>query len=206
VLTGTSVLPYERYYSLNMSPQLSVIEYKILVEQAPIMIWRSNISAECDYFNERWLRFRGRSMEQEYGNNWAQGVHADDLAACFSTYMNAFGKREAFEMYYRLLRHDGVYRWIFDRGVPFFSDTGEFQGYIGSCIDVTERIEAQRTLNEARERELADLRGLLPICMACKRIRDGDGTWRQLELYISMHSHADFTHGVCPECAARMTQ
>src|SRR5690348_10235164 len=148
-----------RYHSLRpMSPQLSLIEYQTLVEQAPIMIWRSNTSAECDYFNERWLQFRGRTLEQESGNNWAQGVHADDLPGCFSTYMNAFEKRETFEMYYRLLRHDGLYRWIFDRGVPFFSEKGDFRGYIGSCIDVTQRIEAQRTLDEARERELANLR------------------------------------------------
>ncbi len=189
-----------------MAPQLSVIEYRTLVEQAPILIWRSNTSAECDYFNDRWLQFRGRSMEQERGNGWAEGVHADDLPGCLATYRNAFEKRETFEMYYRLLRHDGVYRWIFDRGAPFFSDAGEFQGYIGSCIDVTARIEAQRTLDEARERELANLRGLLPMCMVCKRIRDGDGTWRQLEVYISMHTHADFTHGVCADCATQMTK
>jgi PAS domain S-box-containing protein len=188
-----------------MAPQLSPIEYRALVEQAPIMIWRSNTSAECDYFNERWLQFRGRTMEQEWGNGWAEGVHADDLPSCISTYRNAFEKREMFEMYYRLLRHDGVYRWFFDRGVPFFSDTGEFQGYIGSCIDVTDSIEAQRALDEARERELADLRGLLPICMVCKKIRDGDGSWHQLELFISDHSQADFTHGMCPDCANQMT-
>ena len=189
-----------------MLPRLSAIEYKTLVEQAPILIWRSNTSAECDYFNERWLQFRGRSIEQERGNSWAQGVHADDLPGCLSTYMNSFQKREPFEMYYRLMRHDGVYRWIFDRGAPFFSDTGEFQGYIGSCIDVTDRIEAQRALDEARDRELADLRGMLPICMVCKKIRDGDGSWHQLELFISHHSHADFTHGVCPDCSSQMTR
>ena len=107
-------------------------------------------------------------------------------------------------MEYRLRRHDGVYRWIFDRGVPFFGDNGEFQGYIGSCVDVTARVEAQRALDEARERELAELRGLLPICMVCKKIRDADGSWEQIEVFISNHSGADFTHGMCPECATRM--
>jgi PAS domain S-box-containing protein len=184
-----------------MSPELSPTEYRVLVEQAPIMIWRSDISAECDYFNDRWLQFRGRTMEQEKGNEWAEGVHADDLQGCLNTYLSCFAKREAFEMYYRLRRHDGAYRWIFDRGVPFFSEKGEFQGYIGSCIDVTERMEAQRALNEARERELAKLRGLLPICMMCKKIRDGDGTWRQLEVFISDHSDADFTHCLCADCS-----
>jgi PAS domain S-box-containing protein len=194
-----------RYDDFVTSEQLSRSEYRTLVEQAPIMIWRANTTAECDYFNERWLQFRGRSMEEEYGNSWAEGVHAEDFERCLKTYLEAFQNREPFEMEYRLRRHDGVYRWIFDRGSPFFGEDGEFQGYIGSCIDVTARVEAQRALDEARERELAKLRGLLPICMVCKKIRDADGSWQQLELFISNHSGADFTHGMCPDCAAQMT-
>ena len=164
------------------------------------MIWRANVTTECDYFNERWLEFRGRSMEQETGNQWAEGVHAEDLEQCLKKYLDAFNRRETFEMHYRLRRHDGAYRWIFDRGVPFFGERGEFRGYIGSCIDVTERIEAQRSADEARERELANLRGLLRICMVCKKIRNADGSWDALEAYIASHSQADFTHGMCPEC------
>jgi len=183
-----------------MTQILSAEEYQVLVDQAPIMIWRANTSTECDYFNDRWLQFRGRSMEQEIGNQWAEGVHSDDLQQCLKTYLDSFERREIFEMYYRLRRSDGVYRWIFDRGVPFFGPEGEFQGYIGSCIDVTERIETQRALDEARERELANLRGLLRICMVCKKIRNADGTWDGLESYIASHSQADFTHGMCPDC------
>lgn len=181
-------------------PMLSASEYQVLVEQSPIMIWRANTTTECDYFNERWLQFRGRTMEQEVGNQWAEGVHPEDLEDCLKTYVTSFAKREVFEMHYRLRRKDGLYRWIFDRGVPFYGERGEFLGYIGSCIDVTDRIEAQRALDEARERELADLRGLLRICMVCKKIRNADGSWDQLESFIASHSRADFTHGMCPEC------
>jgi PAS domain S-box-containing protein len=147
---------------------LSAAEYQTLVEQAPIMIWRANLSTECDYFNERWLAFRGRIMEQETGHQWAEGVHPQDLQGCLDVYVSAFGKRQIFEMHYRLRRHDGEYRWIFDRGVPFFDEVREFKGYIGSCIDVTERVEAQKALDAARERELANLRGLLRVCATCK--------------------------------------
>lgn len=176
------------------------MEYQILVEQAPIMIWRSDITAECDYFNDRWLRFRGRSLEQEIGNQWTEGVHPEDLERCLTTYLSAFEDRESFEMQYRLRRYDGVYRWILDTGMAFFGDEGEFQGYIGSCIDITERVEAQRVLNETRDRELANLRRLLPICMLCKKIQKTDGEWVQLEDYIESFSRAEFTHGLCPAC------
>lgn len=179
---------------------LSLEEYATLVKQAPIMIWRANTTTECDYFNEQWLTFRGRRIEQEAGNGWAEGVHPEDFDRCLATYLSAFERREIFEMEYRLKRHDGVYRWIFDRGVPYYDARGGFAGYIGSCIDVTERVEAGAELHRRRAEELADLRGLLPICSVCKKIKDDSGYWTQVEEYISEHSSADFTHGYCPAC------
>ena len=180
--------------------RLSLQEYEALVEQAPILIWRANTDALCDYFNEVWLLFRGRTMEQEYGNGWSEGVHPDDLYHCLNIYLENFKSRNTFEMEYRLRRHDGVYRWIFDRGVPFFDDCGEFAGYIGSCTDITERVEAQEILRLKLEDEIKKLNGIIPICSYCHKIRDDKQMWQQLESYISEHSGALFSHGICPEC------
>lgn len=182
------------------APRLSLTEYRALVEQAPILIWRANVDALCDYFNERWLAFRGRTMAQEYGNGWAEGVHPDDFERCLLIYLDNFNGRRVFEMEYRLMRHDGVYRWIFDRGVPCFDDRGEFAGYIGSCVDVTERVEAQEALRQKLEYEIKVLRGVIPICSYCKKIRKDEVIWQQLEVFITENSEALFTHGVCPSC------
>jgi PAS domain S-box-containing protein len=187
-----------------MEKKLSFEEYRSLVEKAPIMIWRSDLAMGCDYFNEIWLAFTGRTMEQERGNGWAEGVHPDDLARCLKIYTEHFSRKEIFEMEYRLRRFDGVYRWIFDRGAPFTDADGNFKGFIGSCIDVTERIEAQNALAKAQEVEVNRLRGLLPICSYCKKIRNDKDYWEQIESYISSHSEALFTHGVCPECADKL--
>ena len=119
------------------------------------MIWRSGLDAKCDYFNKTWLAFTGRAIEQEMGDGWAKGVHPDDLERCVSHYLDHFGRREPFEMEYRLRRHDGVYRWIFDRGVPFTDDTGIFAGYIGSCVDVDERRRAQDAEQQRNQQQLA---------------------------------------------------
>lgn len=179
---------------------LTLPEYRALVEQAPILIWRANTGSLCNYFNERWLAFRGRTLEQEYGNGWAEGVHPDDFDRCLKIYLDSFNNREVFEMEYRLMRYDGVYRWIFDKGVPYYNDNGEFAGYIGSCIDVTERVDAQEALRLKLENELRVLKGVIPICMYCKKIRDDKESWQQLEAYITEHSEALFSHGVCPSC------
>lgn len=177
-------------------------EYAILVEQAPILIWRSDITAACDYFNERWLQYTGRTMGQECGTGWAEGVHTDDFDRCLAIYLQAFKKREVFEMEYRLRRHDGAYRWLFDRGVPFYRQ-GEFAGFIGSCIDVDEAVCARSELARLHEAEINQLRGLLPICAHCKRIRDDEQGWLPIETYVRGHSEADFSHGICPDCVEK---
>ena len=176
-------------------------EYGVLVEQAPILIWRADTTAACDYFNDRWLEFTGRTMEQEFGNGWAEGVHPDDLDRCLVIYLGAFERRETFEMEYRLRRSDGEYRWLFDRGVPFHRGD-EFAGFIGSCVDVHERVQAQIELAEAAVAELNQLRGLLPMCGYCKRIRDEGDEWQEVDEYIRGRSGAEFSHGICPDCMA----
>ena len=183
--------------------RLTLSEYEALVEQSPIFSWRANTDSLCDYFNDRWLDFRGRTMEQEYGNGWAEGVHPEDFDRCLSIYTENFTSRTVFEMEYRLKRHDGVYRWVFDRGVPFNDAEGNFSGFIGSCVDVTERIEAQEALKNKLENEIKTLSGIIPICSYCKKIRDDKEIWQQLESYISNHSEALFTHSICPTCAEK---
>ncbi len=187
-----------------MNHELSREEYKLLVEKAPIMIWRSNLTMECDYFNEIWLAFTGRTMAQETGNGWTEGVHPEDFDRCLKVYTENFKERTAFEMEYRLFRFDGVYRWIFDRGVPYSDASGTFQGYIGSCIDVTESKEAREAKETARETEINNLRELLPICAYCKKIRNDKNYWEKIETYISKYSNVSFSHGICPDCAEKL--
>ncbi len=118
-------------------------QYQLILESSPNMIWRANLSTECDYFNKTWLRFTGRTMEEEYGFGWAKGVHPDDYDKCVKIYLDNFKLQHPFEMDYRLKRYDGQYRWINDLGVPFYDKNNNFIGFIGSCMDVTEKIEGQ---------------------------------------------------------------
>ncbi|MBK6005629.1 PAS domain-containing sensor histidine kinase [Ramlibacter ginsenosidimutans] len=138
-----------------MDRPLTSSEYRLLVEHAPVMVWRAGLDAKCDYFNATWLEFTGRTVEQERGDGWAEGVHPDDLQRCVAYYLDHFHRREAFEMEYRLRRKDGVYRWIFDRGVPSTDDRGAFAGFIGSCVDVDERRQAQDQQQEHTREQLA---------------------------------------------------
>jgi len=130
--------------------ELNFKQYKLIVESTPNMIWRAGLDAKCDYFNRTWLKFTGRTIEQETGDGWTEGVHPDDYSKCIQVYIESFAKREPFEMEYRLRRFDGNYRWINDRGVPVYDDEGVFAGYVGSCMDVTEKVEGQLLKEQAQ--------------------------------------------------------
>lgn len=129
------------------------LEYHIrLFEEFPSLIWRSDASGRCVYFNKKWLNFTGKTLEEEKGDGWVNGVHPEDVGFCIETYQKHFEQRQPFQMDYRLRRHDGEYRWITDIGIPFYDMEGAFAGYLGSCYDITETRQAQEEKLEAVQR------------------------------------------------------
>ncbi|MEH2337320.1 PAS domain S-box protein [Nostoc sp.] len=129
----------------------SEARFRHLADTTPVLVWMSGTDKLCYYFNKPWLEFTGRTLEQEMGNGWAKNVHEDDFQHCLDTYINAFDARQDFKMEYRFRRFDGEYRWIFDTGVPRFAPTGEFLGYIGSCVDIHDRKVAEAALQQLNE-------------------------------------------------------
>jgi PAS domain S-box-containing protein len=133
--------------------------FRTMADNTPVLIWVSGIDKLCTWFNRQWLEFTGRTMEQELGNGWVEGIHKDDFDRCLRTYVESFDARRAFAMEYRLRRNDGEWRWILDQGTPTFEAGDRFTGYIGSCIDVTDRkladTERERLLRTEQELRLA---------------------------------------------------
>jgi PAS domain S-box-containing protein len=122
----------------------SEARFRNLADSAPGLIWMSDETGNCTYFNKVWLDFTGRPFGDQLGMGWSDGVHPDDRERCLKTYQDAFASRLPFQMDYRLCRADGVFRWVADVGVPRFSSDGMFLGFVGSCIDVSERKQQER--------------------------------------------------------------
>lgn len=142
IFLSNRVKELERENSFLREQQLEITKAKELYlkifEEFPALIWRSRLDKLCDYFNKTWLDFTGRTMEQEFGNGWTEGVHPDDFDFCLKTYVTAFDKREPFLMEYRMKNKFGNYCWIRDFGRPFYDLDNTFLGYIGSCYDITQ--------------------------------------------------------------------
>ncbi|MFL6415358.1 MAG: PAS domain-containing protein, partial [Bryobacteraceae bacterium] len=134
------------------APAESDTRLRTVVDSLPLLVWSSDASQRRTWFNRPWLEFTGRTIEQELGFGWTEGVHPDDVERSLTTYRNAFGIREPFQIDYRLRRHDGSWHWVLDRGVPCFDNPRTFSGYVGSCIDITERKQAEAEHREREER------------------------------------------------------
>src|SRR6185436_6627073 len=138
----------------------SEARFRYMADHAPVMIWVSGADRKSTYFNKNWLEFTGHTLEEEICDGWQTGLHAEDLSSCEQTFEAAFEKKESFRIEYRLRRADGVYRWVLDCGAPRFSSDGEFLGFIGSCLDITERKESEDELQKAHQ-ELSELKNEL---------------------------------------------
>jgi PAS domain S-box-containing protein len=145
------VEPHQRRQKLFEQLRESEERFRIMADCAPVLLWMAEPDGLCSFFNKTWLDFTGRTLEEELGNGWAEGVHAEDFQPCMTIFLNAFVRRRPFRMEYRLRRADGEYRWILDQGVPRFTPNGGFAGYIGSCIDITEMQEAHHALTQMNE-------------------------------------------------------
>jgi PAS domain S-box-containing protein len=137
----------------------SEARFQAMADTAPVLIWMTGTDGLCNYFNKPWLDFTGRTMEQEVGTGWTEGVHPDDVQGCFDCFLPAFHARKPFRMEYRLRRADGEYRWLMESGIPRYTGAGEFVGYIGSNIDITDlkRAAAERQRLHELEADLAHI-------------------------------------------------
>jgi len=135
--------------------------FRRLADSSPQMIWTSGTDALWTFVNRTWLEFRGRSLIEELGTGWTQGLHSDDRDLAIETYYKSFSARQPYRMQYRLQRADGEFCWIEHRAIPRLDNTGEFLGFGGAALDLSDRYrpyftpdqEAVRIVFSLTERE-----------------------------------------------------
>ncbi len=132
--------------------------FRRIADVAPVMIWVADPTGSCSFLSRSWYEFTGQTPATGIGYGWIEAIHRDDRHLIEKAFMQATQREESFRIEYRLRRHDGSYRWAIDSAAPHRDENGEFLGFLGSVIDVTERVEAERVVraNEERFRTLAN--------------------------------------------------
>src|SRR5262245_40831179 len=162
----------------------SEVRFRTMVSSAPAMIWVSDADKVCNFFNESWLGHTGRTLTflvQSAENGWAEDVHPEDVGRCLEIFDEAFDDHREFNMEYRLRRHDGQYRWIFNRCAPLFDSDGAggtdgakkmFVGYVGYCLDIHERKESERRIENERDELVSREKALRKEAEDVNRLKD----------------------------------
>jgi PAS domain S-box-containing protein len=151
IITGRNMLLEDLIKIRTAELAKSEENFRTMADATPVLIWQADRDAICFWFNQVWLDFVGRSLEEEVGEGWLNGVHPEDIEHCFDIYHINFNLRLPIRIEYRLKHHSGDYRWILDTGIPRFNALGDFEGYIGSCIDISDFKNTQQIMNEAKE-------------------------------------------------------
>ncbi len=149
--SASGAAPEVFFIDVDLTPLEEIrFQYRLLADSGSALIRTSDAAGECNYFNRPWLDFTGRSLADESNDGWLNGVHRDDRDDCLAAFRRAFAARDDYSMVYRLCRSDGEYRWFLDEGRPRYDRRGEFLGYIGHCIDITESKETSLELEQHR--------------------------------------------------------
>ncbi|HYG16987.1 MAG TPA: PAS domain S-box protein, partial [Bacteroidia bacterium] len=134
------------------------IIFREMANNAPVMIWVADKTRNRNFFNSTWLEYTGKTMEQEAGTGWKDGIHEEDIKGFLHAYIENFEARKPFHLEYRLRRNDGEYRWVLDNGKPTFDLNGEFTGFTGSCTEIHDRRLLYQELEKKVQERTSDLK------------------------------------------------
>ncbi len=147
--------------------------FRMLADAAPVMLWTADANGRRVFFNAAWYDFTGWPRGEAPAEDWPDAIHAEDRASCLDAYRVAIQRRESFRAQYRLRHADGAYRWVLDAGTPRIAADGELTGYVGSCVDVQDRVDERRAF-ETGTAELVRLAAQLQIALDELRARSAD--------------------------------
>ena len=181
-----------------------------LADQTPAMVWTCGSDSQFDFFNQQWLDFTGRSLEQELGHGWTRGIYPAYSPHFFDVFLLGFTARESFTAEFRLRRFDGEYRWILCKGAPRY-EKRKFVGFVGSCVDITDIRGAEDRRVTAAELKFATLVRATNDAIWEQDLETGR-TWCNDQFYTTFGypagteiSHQFWVDAVHPDDLKRMT-
>ena len=180
------------------------------VEQSPASIVITDTKGAIQYVNPKFVQITGYSLEEAIGKN-SRILKSDEKSSEeYKQLWDTITSGKTWRGEFHNKKKNGELYWEFAVISPITDELGITTNFLAVKEDITERkqFEAEREkLITDLQTALADIKtlgGLIPICSSCKKIRDDKGYWNILEAYLMKHSDAQFTHGICPDCMAKL--
>lgn len=180
--------------------------YRVLAEASPSGIWETDLKGHNTYASDRWSEITGISRENAAGDGWSQGIHPEDREAVRHGWYTTAPLERTYQSEFRFIRPSGETVWVLCLALPVLDDQDQVTGWVGTVTDITSYKDKEHSLAEANRlleekiAEIKTLRGILPICSYCNKIRDSQGNWTRLEAYIESRTEAEMSHGICADC------
>jgi PAS domain S-box-containing protein len=181
--------------------------FRLLVENSHDIIYSIKANGVFLFVSPVWTRLLGHPASQVVGKSFQLYIHPDDIPGCMvflKSVIETGQRQEGVE--YRVRSIDGIWYWHTSSAVPFIDETGSIVGFYGIAKDISERKKKEEEMRNLISKlqkaieEIRTLKGIVPICCHCKKIRDDEGFWEQVEAYVSKHTEAQFSHSICPDC------
>ncbi len=200
------------FYKYDMEKKLQESEIRFRTVADYTRNWETWINQDdiMEYMSPSCLRITGYTRQEflENPDLLYDIIETDESKSNLKNHNR--NTEDPLHLEFMIRNKSGELRWIEHVCQPVFSPSGEFMGRRGSNTDITQRKQAEQTredliteLEDALEK-VKTLKGMLPICCSCKKIRDDEGYWNQIETYMSQHSEVEFSHSICPDCAKKL--
>jgi PAS domain S-box-containing protein len=184
-------------------------KYRLLVNNIPSVVYRGYKDWSVEFIDRKLELLAGYDVDEFNAQEmkWSDIIVEEDIKVARKSFIQALKTDKSYVREYRIKSKDGGIRWIQDRGQIVCDEKGEIEYISGVFFDITEHKrteeEREKLVKELQEslKEIKTLRGILPLCSFCKKIRDDKGYWEQVDVYIHKHLQADISHSICPDCA-----
>jgi|GEM_PF-3561665 PAS domain S-box-containing protein len=201
--------------------QKSEENFRLLVNNLPGVVFKGYLDWSIDFYDNKIEELAGYKREDFDSRRlkWCDVILPEDLQKVKKRFIKALKTNKLYKREYRIRTPKGKIVWIHSKGQIIIDQAGAIDHVAGVFFNITELKEAKEERKKAeKEREkvilelqdalaqVKTLKGLLPICAHCKKIRDDEGYWQTLEKYLREHSEAEFSHGICPDCLKKHYQ
>jgi PAS domain S-box-containing protein len=196
---------------LEEALRYSEARFDSIITTSQEWVWEIDSAGRHTFSNPAIENILGYHPDEIVGHSLRRLIHEEDIPMIRDTLARSVEQKVGWpSLVLRWKHRDGSYRYLESNAVPILDSAGIVKGFQGSDRDITDR----KQLEEEREKLISELQralskiktlsGLLPICSSCKKIRDDKGYWTQIESYITNHSEAEFSHGICPDCFKKL--